>query len=451
MTPAPLVSTTEPAEASFTEAELHAAAPVVDSSLLETAKTRATEPGADGGTLAKENDKPLIFAYSESKAHGVWLNKSRMLGLSRLAATGATGFSGYKDKSNWRVAAFYVGLIANLSYFVWGAGNSGRVRELELAHGDWKEENGRMVQSVQGALPKEAIDQVEAIINSAELAPGSIKISYDKGVTKLSVQKEQFELLQKRMQALLDSRIDAVKALQDPARAIAANDKGALPIGAIDLDGLPESTVQSLKRIIEVEWEIPTFTQQEATGRRLHIPVEHQARFMEHKSPEFARLPQHMKLAKLQEQPAGFWEAIVHPEKYPMQFGNNVGGLTVNVLRIIGDAKGDATSNGKPLIDLILASVISQMAYIIEGQREIKNGLHAPSAVEDKKLNAVDHFLAKASEHPMASSVPFKAGSLYFRIRDVIEHHSVGRGIATFFDFVTAGISIGIKKTDYGR
>ncbi len=422
----------------------------------------------------KSKDLPLVFAYSESKATGMWLTKTHLLGLSRLAATSTQWWVGKGLGSGWRMASSIMGLVSNISYFVWGESNKGRTRELEIAHGVWKEEKGLMTTSMQGELPKATLLQIESIMASAELPPGVVKTHYDKknSETRLEVKAEHFNTLQEGMKRVLDDRIEAISVLQNPDR-IRMN---GTRVQSINRDGMSDGVVNSLKHVVEGEWNVPTNIALQADGRWMHIPSQYQEAFMRQKSPDLSRLNTHIKVPSLQEQPSNFWESLVNPGKFPMQFGILVGGIISNVLRLVAAAteankSRDGGYNGKlPETSDMIGTVISQVAYIIEGQREMHLTLPKPSVIEGitEEKSGLGKAFQSFSNNPMIASLPMKGATIYLRnkyadglatkfesdpsmdpgkAKQVVQAAKV----SVFFDMVTALISMTTRKTDYGR
>lgn len=469
MSLAPAVSNAANDEPSLAEAEMRTGAPVIDPSLLNTSKINTTEPRANSGTLVQNTDKPLVFKYSESKTAGVWLNKTRMLGMSRLAATAAQFKAGMDIKSPWRMASAVMGLFSNISYFIWGHGASNSARELEVTHGDWKAEGDKMIQTMPGKLSKPGLLQLESVLEAAEVTSDAVKTNYDAKLNQTSVEirTEHFDLMQRSMSALLDDRMQAIAALQDTGR-IRFSATNSNEIQSLNIDGLSEGTITALKRITVSEWNIPINIAQRSDGRWIDVPQEYRQEFTAQRSPELARFANRFKVRALPEQPSNFWDTIIHPGKYPVQFGTVVGGITSNVLRLIAavteTGKVEEHEEGATRVKIpqrhdMIGTVISQLAYIIEAQREIYSPRKTAPVIDElnpKHQSPLAKAFSDFSNNPMIASMPLKVATLYSRtmfVRDLPGDHK-GKSflaISTFFDYITTGISATMKKTDYGR
>ncbi len=442
----------------------------IDKDLLKSVQSTAQQSAADGGRLPAKDDQPLVFKYSESKATGVWLNKTRMLGFSRLGATVANYMGGQKMHSPWRKASAIMGLISNISYFIWGQSNEGRVRELEIAHGAWTHQGDRVVQEMEGKLSDAGKLQLESIFTAAELSGGAVKIDFDSSSKKtlLSVKQEHFGRLQESMHALVNNRVEAIERIQDETSLL--RDESGKNIQAISLDHLPEPTINAMKRIIETEWNIPVSIANQANGRWMQIPAAHQDQFIDRRTPALGRLANHIGVRALQEQPGNFWESLINPGKFPIQFGTNVGGILSNVFRIVAtaseagellkDKKTGGVKMSVPQTKDMFGTVLSQLAYIIESQRELNTTVAAPHVIQGLDSKDKDGFagsLKRAADNPMVSSMPFKFATLYMRttyVQDLYKNKAEGAKemmVATFFDYLTTAISAFTRKTDYGR
>ena len=107
-------------------------------------------------------------------------------------------------------------------------------------------------------------------------------------------------------------------------------------------------------------------------------------------------------------------------------------------------------------ITLLHRAIFSQLASIFESAREIDRKPARPGIVQgvngETAANPFDRGLAYLNAHPMASSLPLRAGMLYFGFKDAASNpDDKFKLVNTWLDTLLTAVSATVRKRDYGR
>lgn len=291
---------------------------------------------------------PLVFKFSQADPAGAapWMSSLRVVNFSRMGATLATGLSGFTEKSQLRVWSSIVGLYSNIMNIMLGAKKSASAGALQLAAGEWEIDGEDKVQRIPGNVSFEAVDMLEGILNECFLPPKAVQIERRSKETLIRVKASSFERVQEFLHRKLEARQQAVSLLADKGKAIASSAQ----VKALDVNGASELVQKELMQIIKQEWGVPAFLTDDTPDKRKRIQIKpgYEDRFAEQSAKHSGASINSMSIKRKYESPSGIWEAILRPDKYPMQSGLIVGGILSNALRIFAGIQGDARSGRNP-------------------------------------------------------------------------------------------------------